>query len=491
MKAIEIAKAIREVFRADRTTQANVREGLQNAFERSNNRRAIKKSFTKTERGSTFNAEVNRLVIRKAVQVAFGAESIGDSLDTISGFHVGGDLHIRTHKRGHVGQVLFGKDASKKGTKNFRLKTAYMDDFMEYILLEIQLHVYSDLYFGAPKDGRGLQNSLGKGPYPGQPRLGFLGVFDDGDLFPCPLVDCIYPQSFINDQKCDCPRTCANEAAFTCDSCAGLLTQSSATAIGIALGVSLGTALGVGLGVGLGLGGGVGAYLAEGSIQLAVDSVQEFSSSPQVQGGIKQALIRLASMQIPLAAVELIWGCAANAVSSRKLRRLTEIVNLCFEIEIQGEKEGLQVCSSLDGTPLGTAEHVINEELEQTGSPGGVQVVQWSPNPNPRAKSPTSGPAPPLPSLNHGVDLGWGKNECQAMSSTPNSFMFREQSLAGCFDVLCLIRCAHSLAVTVAFLKRLSKWNRKRGKLQEHQSNSGYWRPKNRLQVAGKLDLHS
>ena len=55
----------------------------------------------------------------------------------------------------------------------------------------------------------------------------------------------------------------------------------------------------------------------------------------------KSSLVRLASAQFSVAAVQLIWGCAIDAVSSRKLRRLGEMVNLCFEIHVEGEKEGL------------------------------------------------------------------------------------------------------------------------------------------------------
>ena len=277
---------------------------------------------------------------------------------------------------------------------------------------------------GPPPPPGGGGGGGGGGPPPPPPGPGGgggsplfkipLNDLQPKDEFLCPGVPgCFIPKSYVNDRKCDCPETCADEAAFTCETCVPATPiggpppkPPTQTALGVSLGVGLGVALGVGLGVGLGLSAGIGAYLAEGEIQLAVKNAQQFISSPQVQQAIKSSLVRLASAQISVAAVQLIWGCAIDAVSSRKLRRLGEIVDLCFEIDVAGEQEGLQVCSSLENTPQGIAESVINEELEETGVGGGVEVVLWTANPNPRAKAPGAVSNQPLPSLNTGVDLG-------------------------------------------------------------------------------------
>ena len=411
---IETAKAIKEAFRGDWQTQEGARESLRNTFEQSEIRRAIQQAFSGTGNGPFFNVESSRVIIHEAVLAAFSSENLEDTKEILLRIYTDGDLKQSVSERGHgncpkvKGLGDFREKRAKKDYrfKTERIKTERTGDFIEYIFLQMQLHVYSQrmhhndiLHLKAPKHKRRLQ----VGPI-------FADLVPD-DAFTCPEVSgCYIPRSLVNDRKCDCPGTCADETSFTCDSCVprapfgGPQTQT-ATSLGVALGVSLGVALGVGLGVGLGLTG-VGVYLAEGSMQIAVNSAQEFSSNPQVQQAMKDALTRLASSQIPTAAVQLIWGCALDAFSSRKLRQLAEVVNLCFEIEVQGEKESVEVCSSLGDTPLVIAANVINEELEQSGR-GKVQIVQWSPNPNPRSKLP--GQAPPLPLTNSGVNLGWDK----------------------------------------------------------------------------------
>ena len=401
---IETAKAIREIFMAGPQSQQTARENLRRAFEHSETRRAVRQAFTGTG-GQTFNAKVSRIVIVEAVKASFSPESLDTVKDSLLGIYVDGDAkRIIKEREGNRPKLgAHGRGTFNQARGDFNFKRASTGDFIEDIFLEIQLHIFSaySQHAELPKDNRRLQE---------------ISLPSDSD-FICPgVTGCFLPQNFVNDRKCDCPETCADEDVFTCDSCvpevpfgASPETQSTATALGVSLGVSLGVALGVGLGVGLGLSAGIGAYLAEGEIQMAVESAQQFSSSPQVQQAIKSSLVRLASLQIPLTAVSLIWGCAIDAVSSRKLRRLGEIVDLCFEIQLEGEEEGLHVCSKLDSTPLGTAEHVINEELVETGAGSGIEVVHWNPNPNPRAKNPGARPLDsldPLPSINTGVNLG-------------------------------------------------------------------------------------
>lgn len=82
---------------------------------------------------------------------------------------------------------------------------------------------------------------------------------------------------------------------------------------------------------------------------------QEFTSSPEVQQGMKRAFLRLAGLEIAENAVKLNWACAAQALSqiTAKLRRLGEKVTLCFEIEIEGETKSMDACKVLSSTSPG------------------------------------------------------------------------------------------------------------------------------------------
>ncbi|CAK9007149.1 unnamed protein product, partial [Durusdinium trenchii] len=82
------------------------------------------------------------------------------------------------------------------------------------------------------------------------------------DAFTCPGEageGCVLPRSFVNDRKCDCPGTCADEDKE----------------VGMALGLGLGTALGLALGLGLGLTVAAGAFLAVGLLEMLVPDPQE------------------------------------------------------------------------------------------------------------------------------------------------------------------------------------------------------------------------
>ena len=88
---------------------------------------------------------------------------------------------------------------------------------------------------------------------------------------------------------------------------------------------------------------------------------EEFSSSPEVQLGMKRAFLRLAELKIAEEAVTLNWACAATALSqiTSKLRRLAELVTLCFEIEIEGETKSMDACQVLSSTSTGGKERRV------------------------------------------------------------------------------------------------------------------------------------
>ncbi|CAL1152060.1 unnamed protein product [Cladocopium goreaui] len=225
-------------------------------------------------------------------------------------------------------------------------------------------------------------------------------LFKPLDRFDCPGTECFIPQSGVNNRVCDCPG-CEDEEAFGCGTCIPVVPLGSVpvpaqTNIGVAVGVSLGVAVGVGLGVGLGVSAALsGVFAAVGLVQFTVANAEEFINNPNVQQGLKKAFIRLAGLAIAEAAVTLNWACAGDALAqlNSKLRRLGEAVKLCFEIEIEGEQQSLEACELLAGTSPGNAARVINEELKEV-SDQEVQVVQWTANPNPRSKNPTSAELP-------------------------------------------------------------------------------------------------
>eukprot|EP00913_Durusdinium_trenchii_P007861 g7378.t1 len=104
------------------------------------------------------------------------------------------------------------------------------------------------------------------------------------DAFTCPGEageGCVLPRSFVNDRKCDCPGTCADEELFTCETCvpktpfAAAVSSDEDKEVGMALGLGLGTALGLALGLGLGLTVAAGAFLAVGLLEMLVPDPQE------------------------------------------------------------------------------------------------------------------------------------------------------------------------------------------------------------------------
>jgi len=239
------------------------------------------------------------------------------------------------------------------------------------------------------------------------------------DAFDCPDVQgCALPRPFVNDRKCDCPDTCADEDAFTCETCIptvpfGIVNDPAPTAtdIGVAVGVSLGVGIGVGLGVGLGLASGIGAvFIAQGLVQFTVMNAEEFTSSPEVQQGMKRAFLRLAGLEIAENAVKLNWACAAQALSqiTAKLRRLGEKVTLCFEIEIEGETKSMDACKVLSSTSPGGAQKVIKQELLEAGADDSIELVNWEPDPNPKSFNPNADVKSSMPfsPINKGFNLG-------------------------------------------------------------------------------------
>lgn len=253
---------------------------------------------------------------------------------------------------------------------------------------------------------------------PGELSNALASALRPADAFDCPDVQgCALPRPFVNDRKCDCPDTCADEDAFTCETCIptvpfGIVNPApTATDIGVAVGVSLGVGIGVGLGVGLGLASGIGAvFIAQGLVQFTVMNAEEFTSSPEVQQGMKRAFLRLAGLEIAENAVKLNWACAAQALSqiTAKLRRLGEKVTLCFEIEIEGETKSMDACKVLSSTSPGGAQKVIKQELLEAGADDSIELVNWEPDPNPKSFNPNTDVKSSMPfsPINKGFNLG-------------------------------------------------------------------------------------
>ncbi|CAK9054868.1 unnamed protein product, partial [Durusdinium trenchii] len=201
------------------------------------------------------------------------------------------------------------------------------------------------------------------------------------DAFTCPGEageGCVLPRSFVNDRKCDCPGTCADEDKE----------------VGMALGLGLGTALGLALGLGLGLTVAAGAFLAVGLLEMLVPDPQEFRSDPRVHAALKSALLKLAgptsSGTLPIA-VKLNWGVAKTArtvEADTRHRGLLAVVTLGFKIHIQSEEDSLGVCQVLSSRSREDAEKVIKKELQEAGVPGSIKLVNLHVAPNPLSYNP-------------------------------------------------------------------------------------------------------
>jgi len=181
-------------------------------------------------------------------------------------------------------------------------------------------------------------------------------------------------------------------------------------ALGAAVGTVLGTALAVSLGVGLGISGGLGVYFAVGALTVSVPDASSFSQNAQAIQAVKRTLARMAGDEVDESAVELVLPCATGAFfaayrAGALRRRLQETINICFNIQVEGEDNSIRVCQRLSEFGPGTADRYLGAEL-----PGGnAHVINWTAAPNPFAANPNLNIGEPPPGFNPsetGVALG-------------------------------------------------------------------------------------
>ena len=175
-------------------------------------------------------------------------------------------------------------------------------------------------------------------------------------------------------------------------------------------------ALGIALGIGLGLAPALAAaFVANGQITISVPDPQKFERDERAQRALKRSVAELAGPLVTEAAVSLVFGCIASSrvVAPRGLqvaknRWLQAMLDICFQVELQGEETGEEVCQRLSSFDSSVAARIINRYLAEEGlDPSAVEVVRWNADPNPVASNPVPPVAPgdtfrPPQSINFG-----------------------------------------------------------------------------------------
>jgi len=177
-------------------------------------------------------------------------------------------------------------------------------------------------------------------------------------------------------------------------------------------------ALGIALGIGLGLAPALAAaFVANGQITLSVPDPQKFERDERAQRALKRSVAELAGPLVTEAAVTLVFGCIASSrvvATPRRLkvvgksRWLQQMLDICFQVELQGEETGEEVCQRLSSFDSSVAARIINRYLAEEGlDPSAVEVVRWNADPNPVASNPVPPVAPgdtfrPPSSINFG-----------------------------------------------------------------------------------------
>lgn len=163
------------------------------------------------------------------------------------------------------------------------------------------------------------------------------------------------------------------------------------------MGTSLAGALGIALGLGLGLAPALAAiFVANGQVTISVPNPDEFKSDSRASRALKKAIAELAGPEVTEAAVTLAFGCIATARAALRTvrvagRRLQQMLDICFQVELQGEETSEEVCQRLSSFDSSVAARIINRYLAEEGlDPSAVQVVRWNADPNPSAGNPSA-----------------------------------------------------------------------------------------------------
>ncbi|CAJ1348994.1 unnamed protein product, partial [Effrenium voratum] len=117
-----------------------------------------------------------------------------------------------------------------------------------------------------------------------------------------------------------------------------------------------------------------------------------------VTDALKNAVAKLTNGEANAAQVSLVLGCAAAIRRlGEHLRRLAQIVGVCFQVSAEGEADSERICEQLSSLSTATVQQVVANELIGAGiSQSQVSVVDYQADPNPRSFN---------PNLNAGEDL--------------------------------------------------------------------------------------
>lgn len=149
--------------------------------------------------------------------------------------------------------------------------------------------------------------------------------------------------------------------------------------------------------MGLGLAPALAAiFVANGQVTISVPDIQDFQRDSRASRALRRAIAELAGPQVTEAAVTLAFGCIATA---RKLMRgvriggraLQQMLDICFQVELQGQEISEEVCQRLSSFDSSVAARIINRYLAEEGlDPSAVEVVRWNADPNPTAGNPSA-----------------------------------------------------------------------------------------------------
>ena len=264
---------------------------------------------------------------------------------------------------------------------------------------------------------------------------------DEQGTFMC-SDGCVINQSQLNDDACHCPR-CEDETEWSCETCGGQVLRTLgedehdhyfehhddhyARDVGLGVGISLSSAFALGFGLAFGLDTSDSArslalaatyYLVVVHLRLRVFAALPFQRSRVLQRIFCRAMARLAGVSFSEVALRFPAsgddgdddgdgdGDDDDGRRLMGLRRLQEAVGVDVGIRFQDPARAAQVNQQLGRETQESVQPIVSSELQSAGNKDRVEVVEWTPAPNPASYSPNKGPVDSAFQFEDGVSLG-------------------------------------------------------------------------------------
>ena len=225
---------------------------------------------------------------------------------------------------------------------------------------------------------------------------------------------CMIWMGNVNDDVCHCPH-CEDEEMWSCETCGSelrglggyddeypLMHHHYARDVGLGVGIGLSSAFALGFGLAFGLDSQT-YYVVVVNLVLDVFNSIPFRSSRVLQRAIRTAVARLSG--VTLSEVALRFPALASG-GRRLLRKLKEAVNVDVGIRFVDSARATEVNQQLLRETGPSVQRVVTEEVEKAGASGQVEVVRWTPAPNPLSYNPNKGPVDSGFHFDDGVSLG-------------------------------------------------------------------------------------